>query len=119
MAENLPALIMSATSLLPFAEGLPLPTNIGQVIDNAKVSDHHGIIPTAQTAATDIASLPGSERSILTLIAVRLLCAVGDKHTYAETVVTLACTEETALPPRARPSCNRAGRPWSRLLRPH
>ena len=91
MAENLPGLIVSASSLLPFAESLPLPMNTGQVIDNTKVSDHHAIIPTAQTAATDMASLPGGERSILTLIAVRLLCAVGDKHTYAETVVTLAC----------------------------
>jgi len=91
MAAGLPALVSSAASLLPFAAGLPLPVDAAQVIDNAKVTDHHAIIPTMKCADTDPASLPAGERGILTLIAARLLCAVGEQHRYSETTVTLAC----------------------------
>ncbi|MDJ0304444.1 MULTISPECIES: DNA topoisomerase [Dehalobacter] len=36
-------------------------------------------------------TLSAGERNILHLLAVRLLCAVGEKHNYAETVVTVEC----------------------------
>ena len=47
---------------------------------------------------SDPLELPAGERSILHLIAARLLCAVGQKHDYAETTITLECagTEFTA-----------------------
>ena len=44
-----------------------------------------------EIAGADLAALPTGERNILYMIAVRLLCAVGEAHTYAETAVTLDC----------------------------
>jgi len=42
-------------------------------------------------AGADLSALPAGERAALYMIAVRLICAVGDKHQYAETVITLDC----------------------------
>lgn len=67
------------------------PVNMVQVIDNSKVSDHHAIIPTMSIKGCDIHSLPFGERKILLLIALRLVCAVGDSCYYAETVITAKC----------------------------
>lgn len=66
--------------------------NPAQVIDDAKVSDHHAIIPTQGVKDADSfrPALPG-ERSLLHLIAVRLLCAVGQPYAYAETAVVVEC----------------------------
>ena len=36
-------------------------------------------------------SLPAGEQSILQMISVRLLCALGDPHVYDETIVTVEC----------------------------
>ena len=91
MAAGLPALVSFVAAVLPFTGGLPVPVNAGQVINNAGVSDHHAIIPTPTMAEADLSTLPAGERSVLHMIAVRLICAVGDKHQYAETVVTLDC----------------------------
>ena len=71
--------------------GQPLPVNAAQVVDSGKVTDHHAVIPTVEIASADLAALPTGERNILHLIAARLLCAVGEPHTYAETSVTLEC----------------------------
>ena len=89
MAEGLPALCSTVAGALPFMEGQPLPVNAAQVVDSSKVTDHHAVIPTAEIASADLAALPTGERNILYLIAIRLLCAVGEPHIYAETAVTL------------------------------
>ena len=91
MAEGLPALCSTVAGALSFMEGQPLPVNAAQVVDSSKVTDHHAVIPTAEIASADLAALPTGERNILYMIAVRLLCAVGEPHTYAETAVTLDC----------------------------
>ena len=65
--------------------------NVAQVIDNSKVTDHHALIPTAGIAEYDLLSLPVGERSLLTLLMVRLLCAVGKPCRIHETAVTLEC----------------------------
>ena len=91
MAEGLPALCSTVAGALSFMEGQPLPVNAAQVVDSSKVTDHHAVIPTAEIASADLAALPTGERNILYLIAIRLLCAVGEPHIYAETAVTLEC----------------------------
>ena len=91
MAAGLPALCQSVAAALPFAADLSLPVNAAQVIDNSKVTDHHAILPTTEAAKTDLSALPSGEKNILFLVAARLLCAVGEPHTYAETAVTLEC----------------------------
>ncbi len=91
MAEGLPALCSTVAGALSFMAGQPLPICAAQVVDSSKVTDHHAVIPTAEIAGADLAALPTGERNILYMIAVRLLCAVGEPHTYAETAVTLDC----------------------------
>lgn len=93
MAPGLPTLVSAVAGKLAFLPAeLPLPINAGQVINNRKVSDHHAIIPTPTMAAASLDGLPAGERNILHLLAVRLLCAVGEKHSHAETVVTMECS---------------------------
>ncbi len=91
MAEGLPTLCSTVAGALSFMAGQPLPVHAAQVVDSSKVTDHHAVIPTAEIAGADLAALPTGERNILYMIAVRLLCAVGEAHTYAETAVTLDC----------------------------
>ena len=62
--------------------------------DSRKVSDHHAIIPTKTMCATDFAELPSGEKSVLQLIAVRLLCAAAPDHRYAEDTIVLTCGGE-------------------------
>ena len=38
-----------------------------------------------------LAALPAGERNILTLVMVRLLCAVSEKQVYEDTAVVLDC----------------------------
>ncbi len=93
MAPGLPALVSAVAGKLAFLPAeLPLPINAGQVINNGKVSDHHAIIPTPTMATASLDGLPAGERNILHLLAVRLLCAVGEKYSHAETVVTMECS---------------------------
>ncbi len=91
MAEGLPALCSTVAGALSFMVGQPLPVHAAQVVDSSKVTDHHAVIPTAEIAGADLAALPTGERNILYMIAVRLLCAVGEAHTYVESAVTLDC----------------------------
>ena len=91
MAEGLPALCSTVAGALSFMAGQPLPVHAAQVVDSSKVTDHHAVIPTVEIAGADLAALPTGERNILYMIAVRLLCAVGEPYAYAETAVTLDC----------------------------
>lgn len=92
MAAGLPALCQTVATALPFASSFSGAVDAAQVIDNAKVSDHHAILPTNGIAGADLAALPTGERNVLYLVAARLLCAVcPEKYTYADTAVTLNC----------------------------
>lgn len=91
MADNLPMLAQRVASVLPFAAGLNLPIHAGQVIDDSKVTDHHAIIPTQALTQAILDTLPMGERDILNLIAVRLLCTLGDMYRFEETTTTLEC----------------------------
>jgi DNA topoisomerase-3 len=70
---------------------MEMSVDAGRVTDDSKVSDHHAIIPTPTMAGADLSALPEGERNTLHMLASRLVCAVGDKHIYAETAVTLDC----------------------------
>ena len=69
-------------------------SNVDLIVDNSKVTDHHAILPTPQIANLNISSLETNERNILKMVATRLLCAISDRHTYAETIVTAECSGE-------------------------
>ena len=91
MAPGLPDLCRAVERLLPFPRDEPLTVHAERVTDNAKVSDHHAVIPTSRSADADFDSMPTGEKNILNLLAVRLLCAVGEPYVYTETAVTLEC----------------------------
>ena len=92
MAERLPALCRLVAAAFPFASGFDGAVEAAQVVCNSKVSDHHAIIPTKETAGAKLEELPTGERNILSLIAARLLCAVcPEKHIYADTAVVCTC----------------------------
>ena len=91
LRDRLPALIECVAQVLPFANGLPLAVHADQVICDEKVSDHHAIIPTQNMTREALAQLPMGERSILTLLAVRLLAATGEPCETDEVTVTLDC----------------------------
>ena len=91
MENSTKTLVASITNLLSFTGNMSVPCNVAQVIDNSKVTDHHALIPTAGIAEQDLLSLPAGERSLLTLLMVRLLCAVGKPCRIHETAVTLEC----------------------------
>jgi DNA topoisomerase-3 len=64
-------------------------------IDDAKVSDHHAIIPT--TTPGDKAAVNDDERKIYDLICRRLLSAWQDDHLSSVTTVITAITSEGAI----------------------
>lgn len=76
---------------LPLFSGVSITPDIARVTDNSKVTDHHAILPTVQLEKQDVSALPQSEHKILNLVGMRLLCATGEKHTYAETQISLSC----------------------------
>jgi DNA topoisomerase III len=57
-------------------------------VDDAKVSDHHAIIPT--TTSPERASLSGDERKVYELICRRLLSAWHDDHIWQVTTIITA-----------------------------
>ena len=65
--------------------------DIKRITNNAKVTDHHAIIPTVQLEKQDISELPEAEQKIIRLVAMRLLSSTGEKHIYDETSITLSC----------------------------
>jgi len=94
MAGTLPSLVRMVATKLPFTAGMQLSVHPEQVIDNKKVSDHHAILPTGTMIQQELQALPSGERSILQLIAVRLLCAVGDAHKYEECRIVVRCGDQ-------------------------
>ena len=81
MAASLPGLVTDTGRALAVEE--PFPIHVQQVINGSKVTDHHALLPTKSMANADLAALPAGEWNVLRLIAARLLCAVGEPHSYA------------------------------------
>ena len=92
MSASLPGLVTD--TVRAFAVEEPIPIHVQQVIDGSKVTDHHALPPTKSMAKADLAALPAGERNVLRLIAARLICAVGEPHRYAETMLTTICAGE-------------------------
>ena len=91
MAPLVPELVSAIQQSFQIQPDVSAPVNAAQVINSKKVTDHHAIIPTKTAAGYDISSLPSGEQAILTLLAVRLICAVGTPCHYTETVVEAEC----------------------------
>lgn len=91
MAEGLPVLVNLVANAMTFRKGIAISCDADAVINDKKVTDHHAVIPTRNIQNADLSGLPVGERAVLELVALRLLCAVAQPHTYAETSVTVEC----------------------------
>lgn len=86
----------TVTSLIPivclhFYHNEKISFNVGQCINNAKVSDHHAIIPTKEINNVNLKELPQTEYNILLLIAMKLLIATADLYCYESIKITVNC----------------------------
>ena len=91
MADGLPALVQASAAMLPFPAGIDNPINTSAVIKYRIVSDHHAIIPTLSIQKAELSSLSSGERDILSMVAVRLICAVSQAHTIEAVTAVLEC----------------------------
>lgn len=91
MAEGLPVLVNLVANAMPFRKGIAISCDAAAVIHDKKVTDHHAVIPTRNIREADLTALPVGERAILELVALRLLCAVAQPYTFAETAVVVEC----------------------------
>lgn len=92
MGASLSELVSDTAKMFGIEEGIPVCP--AQVINGKKVSDHHAIIPTRELRKCKLDELPKGELSVLQLISVRLLAAVGEPYRYAETTVQAKCGGE-------------------------
>ena len=91
MAESLPVLVNLTANAMPFRKGIAITCDARAVINDKKVTDHHAVIPTRNLRDADLSGLPAGEKAVLELVALRLLCAVAEPHTYSETSLVMEC----------------------------
>lgn len=95
MQATAASLILWLRDNMPFGKGCAGEPDIDRVTDDSKVTDHHAIIPTVEIARTDLSELPSGERDVLTLLAVRLLCATTQANRFEVVTAILDCQGHT------------------------
>lgn len=95
MQATAASLILWLRDNMPFGKGYAGEPDIDRVTDDSKVTDHHAIIPTVEIARTDLSELPSGERDVLTLLAVRLLCATTQANRFEAVTAILDCQGHT------------------------
>ena len=91
MGQTAQHLVSDLLWLLPFAQGLDLPPDVGRVLSSKKVSDHHAILPTAEFAKQRFTGLAESECMLMNLVCSKLLCAVAAPHEYETVTAVFSC----------------------------
>ena len=93
MKDSVEELVGKMPVLLPFVDYGQLGHGIKRVINNAKVSDHHAIIPTKEAVEKGIADLPADKKNLMMLICQQLVQATGEEYLYEQTDITVKCQE--------------------------
>ena len=91
MEQTAAGIVAGIVPILPFMEGAAFSPEIRRVLNSAKVSDHHAIIPTAEFVKQGFSGLADSERKLLSLVCCKLLCAVAPAHEYEAVTATFTC----------------------------
>lgn len=91
MEKTVMGILDALPKTLPFLDSGNIGKNVGIIIDNEKVSDHHALIPTKESVQKDLGNLPEKQRHLFQLIGQRLAQAVSDVHVYEEAAVTAEC----------------------------
>ena len=96
MEAGLPELASRVCGALPFADGLEPAIHVETVINDAKVTDHHALIPTTTMPGQEatVKALTTGEHDLLFLVCARLLCALDDPCVYEETVLHIDAHKE-------------------------
>jgi len=93
MEKTIPVLIRKTVEPVTGIAGEKQPV-VKRLINDAGVTDHTALLPTANAASADLDELPSGERSILQMVMLRLLSATSIPHIYEETKVTVSCAGE-------------------------
>jgi len=93
MKDSVEELVEKMPVLLSFVDYEQLGHGIKRVINNAKVSDHHAILPTKEAVEKGIADLPADKKNLMMLICQQLVQATGEEYLYEQTDVTVKCQE--------------------------
>ena len=93
MKDSVEELVGKMPVLLPFVDYGQLGHGIKRVINNAKVSDHHAILPTKGAVEKGIADLPADKKNLMMLICQQLVQATGEEYLYEQTDITVKCQE--------------------------
>ena len=95
MEQTAAGIVAGIVPILPFMEGAAFSPEIRRILDSAKVSDHHAIIPTAEFVKQGFSGLADSEKKLLSLVCCKLLCAVAPAHEYEAVTATFTCAGQT------------------------
>ena len=93
MKDSVEELVGKMPVLLSFVDYGQLGHGIKRVINNAKVSDHHAILPTKEVVEKGIADLPADKKNLMMLICQQLVQATGEEYLYEQTDITVKCQE--------------------------
>ena len=93
MKDSVEELVGKMPVLLSFVDYEQLGHGIKRVINNAKVSDHHAILPTKEAVEKGIADLPADKKNLMRLICQQLVQATGEEYLYEQTDITVKCQE--------------------------
>jgi DNA topoisomerase III len=93
MKDTVDELVGKMPVLLPFVDYGQLGHGVKRVINNAKVSDHHAILPTKEAVEKGIADLPADKKNLMMLICQQLVQATGEEYLYEQTDITVKCQE--------------------------
>ena len=93
MKDSVEELVEKMPVLLSFVDYGQLGHGIKRVINNAKVSDHHAILPTKEAVEKGIDDLPADKKNLMMLICQQLVQATGEEYLYEQTDITVKCQE--------------------------
>ena len=93
MKDSVEELVEKMPVLLSFVDYGQLGHGIKRVINNAKVSDHHAILPTKEAVEKGISDLPVDKKNLMMLICQQLVQATGEEYLYEQTDITVKCQE--------------------------
>ena len=93
MKDSVEELVGKMPVLLPFVDYGQLGNGVKRVINNAKVSDHHAILPTKEAVEKGISDLPSDKKNLMMLICQQLVQATGEEYLYEQTDITVKCQE--------------------------
>ena len=91
MKDTVEELVGKMPVLLPFLDYGQLGHNISRVVNNAKVSDHHAILPTKEAVEKGISDLSAEKKNLMMLVCQQLVQATGEEYQYEQTDITVKC----------------------------